>query len=160
MAKLRKISIYLVTNTVNGKRYVGQTRRNPTFRWQAHQSGSAWFLADVAIYGADAFRFQVLDDCFSREEANYKERVFIELFNCLSHGYNGISQPSLKPIERSKARRHHQTGSINSDHGAWYLRYYDEYQKRKRIWLGRVSKYPTRESIQPLADQAMGKARS
>jgi len=52
--------IYLVTNTVNGKQYVGLTRRTVAARWAQHvttaKNPRSYFHRAIAKYGASAFR--------------------------------------------------------------------------------------------------------
>lgn len=50
--------IYVVENTINGKKYVGQTVQPLKVRWQRHcrkeQSGCVALASAIAKYGADA----------------------------------------------------------------------------------------------------------
>ena len=59
----RSGAIYVLTNTVNGKSYVGQTWNTPEKRWKQHvgQSGTSRFPISCAIrkYGAASFTLRV-----------------------------------------------------------------------------------------------------
>lgn len=88
-------SIYLVTNSVNGKRYVGQTVKAPETRFWEHRHAAEkgeGYLLHTAIrkYGVEAFRFQVIETCDSRARANDLERRWIRLCDSRSRnrGYN------------------------------------------------------------------------
>jgi group I intron endonuclease len=86
--------IYLITNTVNGKRYVGQTiRKNIETRWKAHRkcdsySCGSYLLRAYKKYGIEKFKFQIICICFD-EDCNRFEEEYINKFNTLSpNGYN------------------------------------------------------------------------
>lgn len=85
--------IYKVTNTVNGKVYVGQTTQTMKERWGQHvretKIGSQYiFHRAIRKYGAEAFHVEVLCECVSLEEMNRKERKYAWLHNAMSpHGY-------------------------------------------------------------------------
>lgn len=86
--------VYAVTNTANGKRYVGQTIGRAFDRWKGHRSmksGSGVSLLKNAInkYGKDAFVFEVIDIAETVEQLNHKERFWISHLGTLApDGYN------------------------------------------------------------------------
>src|SRR5271157_4003002 len=86
--------IYLVTNAVNGKQYVGQTVRPLTRRWQCHllsaSDGSMGALhGAIRKYGAEAFRVKQIDLAETLEELNKKEVYYIAQLKTLApSGYN------------------------------------------------------------------------
>ena len=78
--------IYLATNLVNGKRYVGVTRTSLAQRlykhvWNATSSARSakhsLFGKAIRKYGKNAFRFAVLRDALSYDEALQQERQLI-----------------------------------------------------------------------------------
>jgi group I intron endonuclease len=86
--------IYLITNTVNGKRYVGQTQREDIeTRWKQHRSIDTksigrYISSAYKKYGIGQFKFQIICICFN-EACNLLEREYIKKFNTLSpNGYN------------------------------------------------------------------------
>jgi len=83
--------VYLITNLVNGKKYVGQTIQNPHDRWLRHKSTNTFgTVIGKAIhkYGKDNFSFEVIDEANSIEELNKKEIDWISQLNTVSTGYN------------------------------------------------------------------------
>ena len=86
--------IYCATNTVNGKRYVGQTVRSLKRRWQFHlksaKDGSECTLhRAIRKYGAEAFKVEQIDFAESPEDLNEKEVRYILLLKTLTpNGYN------------------------------------------------------------------------
>jgi len=83
--------VYLITNMVNGKQYVGQTIQNPKARWYRHVSTNTYGTAigsAIEKYGKENFKFEVLDKAESLEELNSKEQYWIAKLNTFGNGYN------------------------------------------------------------------------
>jgi group I intron endonuclease len=86
--------IYCVTNSVNGKLYVGQTTLSLALRWRSHlraaQKGSVCTLhSAIRKYGVAAFVIEQLDSADSLEELNCKEVHYINALQTLAPaGYN------------------------------------------------------------------------
>lgn len=83
--------IYLVTNIINGKQYVGQTIRPLRERWRDHcrVKDDNYFHRAIRKYGADSFRLEVIDTAKSVEELDRKEIFWIKELNTLyPGGYN------------------------------------------------------------------------
>jgi len=84
--------VYLVTNNVNGKQYVGQTIKTLNTRWQQHQletSHVSCLRNAIKKYGTEAFSVEVLHVCETREEMSFVEMFYISLLNTKSPcGYN------------------------------------------------------------------------
>lgn len=87
-------SIYKITNTVNGKAYIGQTRYDAEkTRIRDHLNGnsrgSELVQRAVEKYGKDAFTYEILHDGIIPEFLDTLEMEAIEKFNTLvPHGYN------------------------------------------------------------------------
>lgn len=90
-------SIYRLTNTVNGKIYIGKTNR-PTTRLLEHLASAkrkSTFAIHAAIrkYGEEAFLFEVIFDVLNEEDINHFEKCFIAEHDCClldgkNKGYN------------------------------------------------------------------------
>ena len=85
-------SIYKITNTVNGKSYIGQTVHDAKkTRISKHLSGKGSQLVKQAIekYGKDAFTYEILHDGIIPEFLDTLEIAAIKAFNTIApHGYN------------------------------------------------------------------------
>lgn len=84
--------VYLITNKINGKRYVGQTVQCLPYRWSAHTNEKSQCVAlnrAIQKYGKENFEIKVLSKCNSLEEMNHRENYYIKLFKTLApYGYN------------------------------------------------------------------------
>jgi group I intron endonuclease len=87
--------IYRITNLINQKAYIGETKRSDIrFRWNQHKhsvktkNGSPALIAAFEKYGIDNFKFEVLIMCFDQDRFSY-ETEYITRFNTLvPNGYN------------------------------------------------------------------------
>lgn len=81
--------IYKITNKVNGKSYIGQTRYTIEFRWRQHlhKKDNTYFHNAIRKYGADNFIVEKLEEC-DIEDLNEKEIYYIAKYNTFKAGYN------------------------------------------------------------------------
>lgn len=81
--------IYKITNKVNGKSYIGQTRYTIEFRWKQHQhkKDNTYFHNAIHKYGVDNFNIEILEEC-DTEELNQKEIFYIAKYDTFKNGYN------------------------------------------------------------------------
>lgn len=91
------VGIYKITNTINDKVYIGQSK-NISQRWRVHRYRAFSKSAEdyekplyraIRKYGLLAFNFEVIEEC-SIEDLNAKEKFWIELLDSTnpSKGYN------------------------------------------------------------------------
>lgn len=85
--------IYKITNEINDKVYVGQTRKSLEQRFKKHISDcihlneSRPLYNAMRKYGIDKFHIELIEEC-PEEELNDKERYWIEKYNSYHCGYN------------------------------------------------------------------------
>ena len=80
--------IYKITNTVNGKCYVGQTTNLRHRFYKSHYARNKALLADIEKYGASAFTIEVIASTTDSKFATSLEEHFVKEFNCIENGYN------------------------------------------------------------------------
>lgn len=86
--------IYLHTNKVNGKKYVGQTCQDPEKRWDygcGYKKHNLYFYNAIRKYGwKEGFDHEILESGLtSLKDANEREQYWISYYNCLApNGYN------------------------------------------------------------------------
>jgi len=87
--------IYKITNTLNGKCYIGYTKTNITTRWQRHvkelNKGTNRKLYDaMRKYGVKNFTIEEIDrdDTATQEEWLHLETLYIIVYDAVDYGYN------------------------------------------------------------------------
>lgn len=92
-----KYICYLITNTVNDKKYVGITGQKLSARWSNHVRNHRWSQKTSAIglavakYGSDKFEVIELCRCRTMEDAHFVEIALIAQWGSYKpegHGYN------------------------------------------------------------------------
>jgi group I intron endonuclease len=101
-------TIYLITNKLNGKVYVGQTHVGLKSRWKSHRDyarrGSKYPICKaIRKYGPESFTIQEIASCDSQEWADYLERVWILLYDSRNRkkGYNVREGGNTSPMAGS-----------------------------------------------------------
>ena len=97
---------YIITNTVNGKKYIGQTFRNINERFKGFPySHNVAIQKDVMIFGFESFEVEIIP-CYL-DSLNWMESYLIKTFDTTNpeKGYNsqeggGNSMPEYGSIER------------------------------------------------------------
>lgn len=103
--------IYLVTNTITKKQYVGQSvQKDIKSRWKQHKCMSSntigkYLLDSYKKHGIDNFKFQLICICFD-SDIDEVEKYYIQKYNTLApNGYNltiGGKHRYLKTESREK----------------------------------------------------------
>ena len=94
MAKDRYGVIYLITNNINNKKYIGQTIQPLKNRIQQHLSKSRDKSTNTPLhnsirkYGWCNCSVVIIDYAYSEDELNDKEIYYIEKYNTINEGYN------------------------------------------------------------------------
>lgn len=88
-------TIYLITNVVNDKKYVGQTRQQLNKRWLAHITESRIYsdrplYKAINKYGLDNFKIRILEEC-GVDKLNEREIWWIDFLDSYRNGYNATT---------------------------------------------------------------------
>ena len=99
--------IYKITNTINGKSYIGQTIQNVKERFYQHcATKCSKAVSNMAIhraikkYGKSNFTVEVIEEIDSTN-LNDRERYWIKYYNSYNNGYNSTKggQEGCKPFK-------------------------------------------------------------
>lgn len=91
--------IYVTTNLINGKKYIGQHKRsqdinNPDDSWYLGSGFILWKA--IEKYGIENFSRTIICECNSSEELNEKEDYFIRKYNAVEDpNYYNMSQGAV-----------------------------------------------------------------
>ena len=103
--------IYKITNTVNGKVYIGQTIRKPERRMYEHfhvPNKSPYLKNAIAKYGRETFTFEILHTVFDFLLNNLEAEEIAKHKTLAPNGYNletgGKSNQSVSELTRQKMR--------------------------------------------------------
>jgi group I intron endonuclease len=116
--------IYMVENTINNKKYIGQTiREDIKTRWKYHKTlNSKKYIGQILFnaykkYGIDNFKFKIICVCFD-EDTNKYEKEYINKYNTLyPNGYNLlIGGDNKKHSEITKKVLSEKMSGVNHPH--------------------------------------------
>lgn len=86
--------IYIITNSINNKVYIGQTIQSLKDRWQEHcrklcskNEANMHIKRAIFKYGKENFTIRELEKC-TIEELDEREVYYISLYNSFVDGYN------------------------------------------------------------------------
>jgi len=104
--------IYRLTNTVNGKVYIGQTLYSVKRRWQGHcqvaGKNPKWRLSKAIVkYGAEVFKVEALA-YIPGTWLNHVETACIDIYDSMRNGYNMRADGSrISPDVRKRMSEAH-----------------------------------------------------
>jgi hypothetical protein len=106
---MKRYSVYVHQNKINGKRYIGITSQKPEDRWRKGKkyTENKQFTDDIIKYGWDNFTHIVICSNLEKKEAENRERDLIIKYNTTddTQGYNvdfgGISGHILSDKHKS-----------------------------------------------------------
>ena len=163
--------VYLATNTVNGKVYVGKTVRTLSHAKARHHQRAKFiwkygvysrFYTALRKYGFEAFEWRVIYEGLSDSDIQAHERLFIAQFNSTDkkHGYNmtpggdGGAGKTLSETHIQKLRAYFagennpQHGKTGPDHPAFGHRHNEQTKQRiSAAHKGKVVLAETRKKL-------------
>jgi group I intron endonuclease len=84
--------IYKITNLINSKVYIGQTKKELQKRWSGHcnKNGCVHLYAAIKKYGKDNFKIEQIDIAVDKKNLDNKEIFWINYYNSTDKlkGYN------------------------------------------------------------------------
>jgi group I intron endonuclease len=85
--------IYKITNKINGKIYIGATKKDVKWRWSLHikdarKNPIMKISKAIGKYGKDNFIVDIIDCCHDLDNMNRQEKYWIKEFNSCETGYN------------------------------------------------------------------------
>lgn len=75
--------IYITTNNINGKRYIGQRKYDKQGKWKEYLGSGINITRAIKKYGSENFSKEIIEECKSKKELNEKEIFWIEFYNAV-----------------------------------------------------------------------------
>lgn len=133
--------IYKITNIINNKIYIGQTKNSPKRRWIEHKrdykEGVTYLYNAMKKHGIDNFKFEVIESDVPTEQLNDREIYWIKEFETFSDygkGYNltkgGGQNLEISETTREKHRNNVLNGVTGHTHLPRELVYTESVRKR------------------------------
>ena len=135
--------VYMHTNLLDYKRYIGVTKEVPERRWpngygyKPRNGRQSHFWNAICKYGWDNFSHEILCDRLSKKEAYQKEQEFITKYDTTnpSKGYNlstggeapthGCKHSDETKIKIGEAKRVKKIISLGKCHQSWLDKKYN-----------------------------------
>lgn len=84
--------IYITTNNINGKKYIGQKKYDKNEKWKSYLGSGIAFQKAIEKYGIENFSKKIIEECESKDELNAKEKYWINYYNAVnSRDYYNIA---------------------------------------------------------------------
>lgn len=82
--------IYKITNKINNKVYIGQTKQDLKKRLYSHYNCKASLISKAfKKYGKENFIIEIIHKCETKKQLDYYEELYIKQYNCkVPYGYN------------------------------------------------------------------------
>ena len=113
--------IYLITNKINNKQYVGKTEYTITDRWKEHKKNYNSLRDNMPIhkamfkYGEGYFEICQLEEC-DNSLLNEREKYWIKYYNTYYNGYNAtLGGDGAPKYEKTKIEEIWQSGKTISE---------------------------------------------
>ena len=74
--------IYITTNNINGKKYLGQRIYDKNGRWKNYLGSGLLIKKAIKKYGSQNFTREIITEAKTREELNQIELELVEKYNC------------------------------------------------------------------------------
>lgn len=161
--------VYIHTNKINGKKYVGVTGRIPEKRWNDGRGYKTctFFYHAIQKYGWDSFEHEIIASNLTKEEAGNFEKLLIKKLNTTdsNYGYNlthGGYDGKPSDVTRRKQSESHKGKYVGDKHHMYGKHLSEETKKkiseaRKGVSPTNKGKPMTKEQQDKLVESHIGK---
>jgi group I intron endonuclease len=131
--------VYITTNLVNGKMYIGQKKSTKFLNEKYLGSGSLLRKA-INKYGKENFKVEMICECFSKEELDEKEIYYISLYDAVNNcnfynltkgGESGLGGPKFKGHHHTDESKNKISESSSGENNGFYGKHHTDATKLK-----------------------------
>lgn len=115
--------IYITTNHINGKQYIGQKKYDKQDKWKDYLGSGIILSKAIEKYGKENFSKEIIEECKSKEKLDEREKYWISYYNAVDSDnfYNiasggdggntiaGYSEEQLRQYKEYKSKLHKET---------------------------------------------------
>lgn len=171
------IGIYIITNTVNDKVYIGQVGKGKNKTFMKRFDEHIWALNNNRHcnkhlqrawnkYGEDSFTFDILEEC-SKDKLDEREKYWIDYYNSYKNGYNcTLGGDGVSGYKHTEERKQKISKAVRGENHPLYGKHLSKEHKRKmseslksenNTWRGR---HHSEETKQKMSESQKGKSKS
>ena len=92
--------IYLISNKINDKKYVGYTTKELKHRFYQHSRSNKPLGKSIRFHGKETFTIQQIDEAYEIEKALKLEKQWIVYYDSFLSGYNCTKGGDCSPVNR------------------------------------------------------------
>ena len=75
--------VYITTNHINGKKYIGQKRYDKANKWKSYLGSGICLKRAINKYGSENFSKEIIENCKTKEYLDEREKYWIEYYNAV-----------------------------------------------------------------------------
>ena len=75
--------IYITTNNINGKKYIGQKKYDACGNWKYYLGSGIILTKSIKKYGKENFSKEIIEECETKEQLNEREKYWISYYNAV-----------------------------------------------------------------------------
>lgn len=76
--------IYITTNHINGKRYIGQKKYDKNGNWKKYLGSGVHLKRAIKKYGKEHFSKEIIEECELKEQLDEREKYWISFYNAVN----------------------------------------------------------------------------
>jgi group I intron endonuclease len=147
--------VYLATNLINGKKYVGITSVSLMARQGMHKRSARPIGLAIRKYGMSKFSWRVIDVALTLPRLKKLEQDYIKFYNCvapkgynLTNGGDSIQAPCVRKVmsKRAKERWNRFDPKLGCTYGEWHNKRNPELNARRGRTLSAWANDPIRSA--------------
>lgn len=78
--------IYITTNHINGKKYIGQKKYDKENKWKSYLGSGIHIKRAINKYGSINFSKEIIENCKTKEILDERERYWIQYYDAIKSG--------------------------------------------------------------------------